>query len=40
MDLLIKFGSEGELFRDPDGEPYATVEVEDHFETYHLRTKA
>ena len=40
MDLLIQFGREGELFHDPDGEPYATVEVGNHFETYHLWTKA
>ena len=39
MDLLIGYGREGELFHDPDGEPYATVEVEDHRETHHLRTK-
>jgi hypothetical protein len=39
MDLLIRYGREGELFHDPDGEPYATVEVGDHRETYHLRTK-
>lgn len=40
IDLLIRYGREGELFHDPDGEPYATVEVGDHRETYHLRTKA
>lgn len=39
MDLLIRYGREGELFHDPDGEPYATVEVECHLETHHLRTK-
>jgi len=39
MDLLIEYGREGELFHDPDSEPYATVEVGDHRETYHLKSK-
>ena len=39
MDLLLKYGREGELFHDPDGEPYATVEVGDHRETHHLKSK-
>jgi hypothetical protein len=38
--LLVKYGSEGELFHDPDQEAYATVEVEGHRETYALRSKA
>lgn len=39
MDLLLRYGREGELFHDPDGEPYATVEVGEHRETYHLKSK-
>jgi len=39
MDLLLKYGREGELFHDPDGEPYATVEVGGHRETHHLKSK-
>jgi len=39
MDLLLKYGREGELFHDPDAEPYATVEVGDHRETYYLKSK-
>lgn len=39
MDLLLRYGREGELFHDPDGEPYATVEVGDHCETHRLRSK-
>ncbi len=38
--LLVKYGSEGELFHDADQEAYATVEVEGHGETYALRSKA
>ena len=39
MDLLLRYGREGELFHNPDGEPYATVEVGDHRETHHLKSK-
>ena len=39
MDLLIRYGREGELFHDPDGEPYATVEVGNHRETHCLKSK-
>jgi hypothetical protein len=39
MDLLIGYGREGELFHGADGEPYATVKVGDHHETYHLKSK-
>jgi hypothetical protein len=38
--LLVKYGSEGELFHDADQEAYATVEVDGHGETYPLRSKA
>jgi hypothetical protein len=38
--LLVRYGSEGELFHDADQEAYATVEVEGHRETYALRSKA
>ena len=39
MDLLLRYGREGELFHDLDDEPYATVEVGDHHETHHLKSK-
>jgi hypothetical protein len=39
MDLLVGYGREGELFHDPEGEPYATVDVGDHLETHHLKSK-
>src|SRR5215217_678947 len=38
--LLVKYGSEGELFHDAEQEAYATVEVRGHRETYALRSKA
>ena len=39
MDLLLRYGREAELFHDPDGESYATVEVGGHRETHHLKSK-
>jgi hypothetical protein len=38
--LLVKYGSEGELFHDADQKAYATVEVGRHRETYALRSRA
>lgn len=40
LQRLVMFGERAELFRDPDGEPYATVRVGDHRETYRLRSKS
>lgn len=37
--LLVRYGSEAELFHDPDGEPYATIEVGGHRETWSLRSR-
>lgn len=37
--LLVQYGSEAELFHDPEGEPYATVEVEGHHETWPLKSR-
>jgi len=39
LQRLVQYGEQGELFHDPDGEPYTTVQVEDHRETYHLKSK-
>jgi len=37
--LLIKFGFGANLFHTEDGEPYATIPVGDHLETWHLRNQ-
>lgn len=37
---LLKLVQEGfQYFRTPEGEPYATVWVDDHFETHHVRSR-
>ncbi len=38
-ELLLEFGEEAELFHDPDGEAYATISVESHYETWHLKSR-
>jgi hypothetical protein len=41
MEQLIKYAKEaGEYFHTPEPEAYATVQVDDHKETYHLRSRA
>lgn len=37
---ILNFASDVELFHTPDGESFARIEVGDHYETYHVRTKA
>ena len=37
--LLVRYGSEAELFHDPDEEPYATFSVGEHRETWPLRSR-
>ena len=36
---LVKLAAEAELFHTPGGEPYADVPVDDHTETWHLRSR-
>ena len=38
-ERLVGYGSEAELFHDPEGEPYATVEVDGHCETWPLKSR-
>ena len=38
-ERLVGYGSEAELFHDPEGEPYATVEVNGHYETWPLKSR-
>ncbi|MDP9474996.1 MAG: hypothetical protein M3R38_04785 [Actinomycetota bacterium] len=37
--ILVELAGVAELFRDPEGEAFATVPVGGHFETHRLRTK-
>ncbi len=36
---LVRLGSEAELFHDPEGESYATIEVDGHRETWSMRSR-
>ena len=36
---LLKFAKDGELFHTPAGDPYATVPINDHLETYPVESK-
>ncbi len=38
-ERLVRYGSEAELFHDPEGEPYATVKVNGHYETWPLKSR-
>ena len=38
-ERLVRYGSDAELFHDPEGEPYATVEVDGHYETWSLKSR-
>jgi len=39
IERLVRYGSEAELFHDPEDEPYATVEVDGHYETWPLKSR-
>ena len=38
-DIVIQLASDAELFHDPDGAPYATFEVNEHIETWPMRSR-
>ncbi len=38
-ELLLRYALIGEYFHDPDGEAYATIPVDDHHETYSLKSR-
>src|SRR5438270_5622710 len=38
--ILVGLASEAELFHTREGEPYATIEVKDHKETWHLKSRS
>ena len=39
-DRLVELVGDGvDLFHDPNKDGYATIKIEDHFETYRIRTK-
>ncbi len=38
-EVLLRYALVGEYFHDPDGEAYATIPVDDHRETYSLKSR-